>query len=274
VIPKLTHPKLTGRFRESILESDLWIAEKKYDGMRVYVCYNGGKVSVVSSRGVDRTSAFSLAYNKDLEGTMFDAELYDPRGFEFLLSEIARTDRGNLELIVFDVPVLCGKDLRREPLSQRRLYLISALAHVKHDRVLLINQRRNKLAFYEEVVAEGGEGIVLKKLSCGYGIDWVKVKKARDTSVVVLGNDPERGERSFRIGVMDGVQARAIGLGHIALPERILEDIRAGETVVDIAAASFDVVGRSFRHPRFVKVREDLSPLDCTLGKVVRDFEL
>lgn len=273
ILPKLVHPRCDAKFKDSCITSSTYIAERKYDGGRVYIYCEDGRTRTVMRSGIDRTGSFEVQYLPDLEGTILDCELYDPQGFNESLSGILGGNSADLKLAVFDIPFLGGKDLRRIPLHHRRSSYLSVIAILNDSRIHAIDWiTEDKMDFFKSESSAGREGIILKKLGCGYGIEWIKLKGFHDTSVVLLGPSMARGELAVRIGVSDIAKARMIELGTVKVTSVVLNSYELGTTVVDIKAHSFDALSLRFRFPSLVKVRSDLSSLDCTLEKVKIDM--
>lgn len=279
-LPKLEHPRCDAKFLEQYLTSDLWVAERKVDGTRVYIYFEGGKTRTVTRQGTDRTASFKVPYVEELEGSILDGELYDPRGFNETLSGVLGGESDSLMLAAFDVPFASGEDQRRKPLEERR-FVLSSIVQVLYARGftkihMLEWILHNKEAFYKAEIAEGREGIILKKINCGYGIQWVKCKGFKDTSVIVLGPAHGHGAQAYRIGVTDSANVQVTPLGTLKLVGEALKAAQKEDVfkklVVDIKALSFDPTTKKFRQPSLVKVRPDLGPLDCTLSKVKTDF--
>jgi ATP-dependent DNA ligase len=276
MLPKLVHPRCDAKLLPTYWTSSQWSAERKYDGSRVYIYYNEGKVTTIMRSGIDRTLAFNPKYYPELEGTILDAELFHAESFGKTISLILDSQTRNsddLQLAVFDVPFYRGEDLRRKELNFRRTMIHAALGMAHDDRMFKVPVHRGDLGLlYNEEVSAGREGIVLKKDNCGYGVNWVKAKAFRDTSVIVLGPAPDSGEQAYRIGLWGTdklVQVGTVKLFGEPLLNRLLH--RSAE-VVDIRALSFDRTTYSFRQPFLLRERPDVLPSTCTLEKSFKDF--
>lgn len=109
-------------------EGEGWIHELKYDGYRTQVIIDGGSVQAFTRNGHDWTDRYhpvlDVLAKLDAESAIIDGEIVvmDPAGhsdFNALKSAIARRPQ-DLTFVPFDLLHLNGKDLRREPLCDRR----------------------------------------------------------------------------------------------------------------------------------------------------------
>lgn len=80
---------------------------------------------------------------------------------------------------VFDVMTMAGVDMVSRPLSERLIRLGAILDGHEDDEIRKIRSSRDVDAFYHQIISEGGEGVVVKRLCDPYprgGIVWLKVK--------------------------------------------------------------------------------------------------
>lgn len=138
---------------------------------------------------------FSLAFKGIPKYTIFDGELLNFR----------TKDVKNI-IVLFDCMFWNGKDLRSQPLFERRKYLNDFdkqpkfFSSKKSVQIYRITQHTSKIeALYYNVIERNDpleEGIILKKISSPYSsfarkgvdiLDWIKVKK-EDNSVKVDQN--------------------------------------------------------------------------------------
>lgn len=135
---------------------------------------------------------------------------------------------------VFDVMKIDGCDLRRHPFTERegaRQAIKERLSSTEVDKYfvwpeLVIENRR---AFFEKIVKEGGEGVILKRMSAPYEDNssrlrtgWVKAKKRQEYDAFVTGF--KRGEAGtgwedlvgaleFSVFIKETGETHAIGWG-------------------------------------------------------------
>jgi DNA ligase 1 len=181
--------------------------EPKFDGFRMQIHKNGDEVAIFS-RGLENLSGMFpdvvastlrqiAAPDAILEG---EALAYDPQSgtyFPFQVTSQRRrihnieemTESIPLRLMAFDLLLLDGRDLTRAPFSERREAMESAikpwdgLGGIRVSPMLLTDDPDAIVAFYEESLEEGFEGIVAKRLDGTYdagkrGFNWIKMKRS------------------------------------------------------------------------------------------------
>ena len=159
---------------------------------------------------------------------------------------------------------------------------------------------------FRKVVERGGEGLMLKEPDAPYGEGVFKVKKATDVSAFVSGYTEGKGKykgqigailfsvlrRPYNIDVVEKVNTSYLNEGDA--PTLVIEigkcsgmddamrlqisknqKVHLGK-VIDVCCEPPDKpsawTGQRLRHPRFIRFRDDLSPLQCTVSKVRSDF--
>jgi len=217
-----------------------WVYEEKYDGYRILAYKEGPRVRLYSRNAIDRTDRFfdvatamsSLRPSSlllDGEVTVFDREGVS----RFQLLQNLGT--GKSVFAVFDCLYKDGQDLRRRPLSERRVALEQSLAGNKPS-----NQTRNKvpenksmhqvivpsrrlasngLEAYRLAVQRKFEGLVAKDLSSPYlegrSRFWLKVKVHQVDEFVIGGFTKPTGSRShfgaLLLGAYDRGKLRFVG---------------------------------------------------------------
>ncbi len=171
-----------------------WVYEEKYDGYRIMAYKDAGRVRLISRRGREWTTEFQdvaeAVARVSARTVILDGEVvvFDKR----LVSrfELLRDRADPLIYPVFDCLHLDGRDLRREPLRERRRLLEDLVAGV--DR--LIPARRlaeDGLAAYRQVLRLGYEGMVAKDEAAPYTAGrskrWIKVKPRQEARLVIGG---------------------------------------------------------------------------------------
>jgi ATP-dependent DNA ligase len=145
-----------------------------------------------------------------------------------------------LHFRVFDIPFWVGKDLRKKRLSERLPYLSDFFAAItKATDVLpylevLPVHLHGKYLFYQRVIAQGGEGCVLKCLDSVYQSNiqrdrrgWVKIKKFVELTAFVsgfqLGKDGSRwrGKAAALEFSVDTEQGRHLIGKVVAIPKKL-----------------------------------------------------
>jgi bifunctional non-homologous end joining protein LigD len=197
---------------------DDWVHELKYDGYRIGVRLDDGRVELLSRRGKDWTAQFPelVAAAKKLEArqALLDGEaaiVLDSGKTSFqALQNFFGGDRRGLAYFAFDLLFLDGEDLRGRPLEQRK----DRLARLVPDGAKGLIRRSehvvgNGPAFFAEASRMGLEGIISKQRGqpyrAGRTTSWLKVKCIREQELVIGGfTDPE--------GSREGIGALLLGV--------------------------------------------------------------
>jgi len=216
-----------------------WIAEEKYDGIRLLAYKEGRAVSLITRNDIDRTASFpgvATAIAKlpaptlvlDGEVVIFDEAQVSRFG---LLQR--RDGARELVYVAFDCLYARGRDLRRRPLGERRAHLER---EVRPDKALTIARRLPGTGSeaYEEARRLGLEGIILKDESSPYEAGtrsraWLKVKLRNEEEFVIGGYTAPAGARShfgaLLAGAWDGDRLRYAGKVGTGFTERTLADL-------------------------------------------------
>jgi bifunctional non-homologous end joining protein LigD len=177
-------PIASPRLRSAPPTGPDWLHEVKFDGFRMQIHKDGGSVRLFSRHGRDFTERFPSIRDAVLRlparSAVIDGELVacDSDGKHDFYSLMRR--QGELCVWCFDLLACYGKDLRQQPLEDRKEKL----------RALIIGADDHTLRFSDAfddpekllAVADqmGLEGIVSKKRSAPYvagsNSGWVKVK--------------------------------------------------------------------------------------------------
>ncbi|MDY0884614.1 DNA ligase D [Dongia soli] len=209
-----------------------WVHEIKFDGYRIQMHVEAGKVTLYSRRGLDWTKKFAAIARAaaKLPDAIIDGEVcaLDHRGapdFAALQAALSEGKTDALVFFAFDLLVAEGADLRKEKLSVRKARL---------EELLGDHAGKSALIQYVEHFTSGGdavlksacrlemEGIVSKRLDASYlsgrGHSWVK-SKCRAGHEVVIGAwaDTNGKFRSLLVGVYRGghlVHLGRVGTGY------------------------------------------------------------
>ena len=162
-----------------------WLHEVKHDGWRAQLHRQAGGAAILSRNGKDITARFAII-RKALLGLppcIIDAELVgcDADGipdFHALTTGNAHGCRA----WCFDLMMIDGKDVRAEPLEERRARLETLLAGADQDLLRLSESFDDPVKLLEAAMKLGLEGIVSKRREQSYrsgpNSGWVKVKTA------------------------------------------------------------------------------------------------
>jgi bifunctional non-homologous end joining protein LigD len=173
-----------------------WVHEIKHDGYRFICRLERGRVRVFSRRGNDYTErvprivdtlARLPASSVTLDG---EGVACDPDGvtdFELLRAALARPAKREVFLYAFDLLELDGRDLRREPWSDRRWKLTRLLRGAGHGVQLSDHVEGNDGDTIFHTACAMLEGIVAKRrdkpYQSGRSPHWIKVKNPNAPAV-------------------------------------------------------------------------------------------
>jgi ATP-dependent DNA ligase I len=186
-----------------------------------------------------------------------------------------------LSVFLFDVLHLDGTDLIDRPDAGRHTALASVVPPAMLMPRLVTDDPGAAAAFFQESVAKGHEGVVVKSLSTPYaagrrGAGWIKVKPRHTLDLVVLAVEWGHGRRqgwlsNLHLGARDAESGGWVMLGKTfkGLTDELLtwqtarflelEDHRDDWTVYvrpeQVVEIAFDGVQRSPRYPGGVALR-------------------
>lgn len=185
---------------------DEWALEVKWDGYRLAVHIERGKVRILTRGGHDWTSRFpSIAHDAlelGLDSAILDGEavVLDERGAsDFSALQQALGGRGgkkfasNAQLYAFDLLYLDGRDLRGLTLDERRDMLAQAIK--PHGSIRMSEELdADGDAFLKLACSMGLEGIIAKRRDAPYRSgragDWLKIKCIHSETFLILGYEP------------------------------------------------------------------------------------
>jgi hypothetical protein len=285
---------------ESLLDSDLWVAEEKLDGHRLEIEVNSG-LHAWSKLGNDVINDHPwLKEVKWPQRTVLDCELYVPGGSSNQTNEDVTIE----QLAVLDMLKFDGCDLMAEQYMFRRQVLLDVVQWLSNTRVVAVRMQPDlKRLFYDLIVAAGGEGIMLKDMRGQYvqcpgtrrSWLWQKKKKWLTVEVVIVGCDGKPTMWTVKPGHVgaDGVlypngkPSDTAAKGYVNLeygywaPNGLVKVGTLGITgpreelkqyvgrVAEVKCAAVYDSG-ALRHPTDVVWRDDKKAEDCTLLSIIQ----
>lgn len=191
-----------------------WAFEVKWDGYRLAVHVEPGRVSVITRGGYDWTRRFAAiaaeARQLGHESMILDGEavVLDEKGrsdFGALQRALGRKpslhDPREIVFFAFDLLYLDGHDLRREPLRERRRLLEPIVAGREGVMRLSEEVEADGEEFFRIACEHGLEGIIAKHRDKSYhsgrGDWWQKITCKRRDSFVIVGYEPSTAPRAI-----------------------------------------------------------------------------
>jgi ATP-dependent DNA ligase len=311
-ILQLTPGKARGKFNEKMLKSKLFVGEEKLDGERFLLHCKIGKnrftsrhISVKNNLFVEKTE--NVPHLRDLfarngldiefDGTVLDGEIVVGNQSQStrvskimgaLPEKAVRLQNENMwvDYRVFDILYFKNRDLRALPYEERRNILVDNFSSIGSKYFNIVPAtNEDKEEYFNTIVANGGEGMILKNIKSPYAKDWIKIKKEATYDCVIIGfEEPTKitkkssGEESisrlYKYGWIGAIKfgqfysGKLIEFGSCSgMDDAMREEISNNKDkylgkVIEIKANDRFPTGR-FRHPRFIRFRPDKNPQDC-----------
>lgn len=220
--------------KEIVEKTGMAICDYKYDGERVQIHKNGGKVELFSRNLENITSQYpdivKLAVNNIKAGEVIvegECVAVDTdTGYMLPFQELMKRRRKYgieekaeefpVNMYLFDVLLIDGEDIMNLPLDKRRNILKNSV--VEGDGLRLADAIVSKdiveiEKFFERAIENGCEGLILKDPGSTYqagarGWSWIKLKRSYQAKivepidVVIVGAFMGRGKRSGNYGAL------------------------------------------------------------------------
>ncbi|MBP1931233.1 RNA ligase family protein [Ammoniphilus resinae] len=193
---------------EELPDGDQWIAQVKWDGVRVLTYYDGQKVRLFNRKANERTlhypeiadvKSFCTANSVILDGEIIALGQDGKPSFHEVMRRdgIRRMEQVKLAqravkitYMIFDVIFYNGQWINQRPLKER-IDVLSKIIMPK-DYAQLVMTYSDADALFEVIRQNGMEGIVIKDLASHYAIAgkdkrWQKKKVIKDLYAVVGG---------------------------------------------------------------------------------------
>ncbi|GAX89904.1 non-homologous end-joining DNA ligase [Effusibacillus lacus] len=220
---------------EKIPAGDEWIAQIKWDGVRVLTYYDGQAVRLYNRKLNERTSHYPEITNIktycDAKSVILDGEIIalgpdgKPSFHEVMrrdgvrrTEKIARMKRVvPITYMIFDVIFYNGIWINSYSLSQRNQILSDII--LPNNQIQLVSSHEDGQALFKVMKQYGMEGIIMKRLDSQYIIGkkkdiWLKIKNYRDLIAVIGGYTLSGGIiNAVLLGLYDD-QERFLYIGH------------------------------------------------------------
>jgi bifunctional non-homologous end joining protein LigD len=287
--------------------ADSWL-EVKYDGYRGLAAISGGKLVFHTRNALDLSERFpEIAHalrtlrvgEAVLDGEVVAVDLSGTSRFQLLQTEAAEH-----RFVAFDLIWLEGKDLRAQPIEERRSLLESLLADVRPPLQLSERVLKPIPEALEEAQERGWEGLIAKRRGSQYvgerSKEWLKLKVISTHELAIAGYSPSSvgtGQvGALHLAVAEGEGFRYAGkvgtgftrelrgqLWKMLEADRKLDkdaqrplgaprerDARwvTPKRVAQITFSEWTADGK-LRHPSFQGLRTDKKPEECSRERVV-----
>ena len=272
-----------------------WIFEEKYDGVRLLAYKEGERVSLFTRNSIERSARYpeiaTAMLGLKAKTLCIDGEAVVLDAKKVSRFQLLQRRKGRHQFVVFDCLFANGRDLRKEPLSERRLVLEKFVAPTS---TLLLSNRLlgGGLKAFQAASRRGLEGIVGKNLASTYSetrsSQWVKIKVHQTDEFIIGGFTAPAGSRSHFGALLLGiylkdqlVYAGKVGTGfdertlaslyatfqklirskspfHTPVQERNVTYL-APKLVAQVSYSELTTDGK-LRHPVYLGLRDDKAP--------------
>jgi len=262
-----------------------WQHEIKWDGYRISIAINDGKVTIYSSTGLDFTNRFpaiaTAAAGLPVRNAVIDGEavVLDDRGrsrFGLLQAALKASGAHEAVVFVFDLLFFDGLDIRDWPLDTRRMVLEGLIAGAP-----------DAIRFSEELLAPGPrvfaiacehelEGIVSKRRDRPYRSgrvqDWLKVKCIKHQAYTIIGYQPGKhgGLGALHVASEEGVGLTYRGSVGTGFSERVAADLKRAIDSIEVSKAP--IVGLRIKGARWCQplLKANVAFRDLTEDGILR----
>jgi len=222
--------------------------ELKYDGTQAQVFWDGGKLTILTKAGIDRTERFN---HIALEMEKVCREKLPENAETLIVGEIVRFDEkgkcvfpfkkedyGLTKLIAFDIKIKGDYSVRRAELKR----LFGGCSHIE-----VAHRYESFKDGWADVLYNGYEGLVAKLKDASFQLDYgIKMKNLEDKDIVIV-NYEENKLNSTITAIGQGGE-RAVIYDHEAIEQ---VKARSGKITITIE----NLTGTK-RFPKFKKIVE------------------
>lgn len=209
---------------EALPESGDWVAQIKWDGVRMLTYFDGNEVRLINRRLNDRTmqypeianiSSYCNAKSVILDGEIIALKDGKPSFHEIMRRDGVRNSKNIPQLLktvpvvymIFDILFHDGQWVIDRSLQQRQQLLSKVIS--TSERIQLVPNHSDPASLYAVMEQHEMEGIVIKDLNSKYQVNgkdkrWMKKKIIHDL-VAVVGGVTKRGNlvNAVMLGLYD-----------------------------------------------------------------------
>jgi len=280
------------------------VCEEKYDGVRVIAYMSGNEIKFytrafneIPNQYLEKIAneCLILIKNSGLNGDLFfDGELTDlnrksvsGKVTQMLKGKPLDSIGDDLIYNIFDLED--AETLKRGrgiiPFDVRRSTLEGVFMTYKTSSLtladsFLTSEKEDIYAYYNKIVAQGGEGVILKNpdhvYECKRSKNWIKLKEVNDCDLIITGWYPGEGKREGFIGGFycedsSGTVKVKVGAG---FTDQDLKDLSENpdSQIGKVCAIQYNVIindknnNWSLFLPRFIEIRNDKDTADDMNG--------
>jgi DNA ligase-1 len=274
---------------------DKWdsiVCEEKYDGVRV-ICVIEDRIpkfytrafNELNSKFLTKIANQLLIISLGIDGIFFDGELTDldrksvsGKVNQMLKGSPKESIGDDLLFNIFDIDPITSIRSGKGSTSytERRDLLEKLFENIKTPNVVLARKWEAKtkeelMPIYEQIVANGGEGVIMKDPShvyeCKRSKSWIKFKEVEDCDLEVTGWYPGEGKREGFIGGFNCKDASGeyqVKVGSGFTEQDLITLSKDADSLIGrIVTIQYNVPiedktgNKSLFLPRFIEVRSD-----------------
>lgn len=222
-LSRFTEPMLAETSDRPPVNSDEYIYEVKWDGIRALITVEDGAVTIRTRNSNDVTVQFPELHDveKAFRATngLFDAEIVclDAQGkpdFKRVINRLMTTGETNIKKLsksnptycyLFDCLYLDGRLLINEPVEKRKIWLKDSIRPETPYRISEFVEDGE--ALFEAAKQHGLEGIIAKRRDSRYlpgkrSDAWIKIKVRQTTDCYIIGYTRGKGNRDQTFGAL------------------------------------------------------------------------
>lgn len=227
-------------------EGSPWIAQVKWDGVRVLTYYDGNEVKLFNRKLNERTFHYpelaNLSEYCSAKSIILDGEIIALKNGKPSFYEVMKRDGikkiGNVKAaqkkvpityMIFDILYLNDEWVTSHPLSERQKMLTDTI--MPTDYVYLVDNFDDGKALYEVMKSQDMEGIIIKDLTSTYLINgkdarWVKKRIYRNLTAVVGGVTLKNGVVNAVLAGLYDKEGQLWYIGHVGTGKLTKEEWR------------------------------------------------
>lgn len=275
------------------IENDVnLVVGRKWDGFSEIITIRNGEIRLFNKSGREHTANVpSLTLKRisapdcdiQAEGVGPDGRINSSKSILGSHPEHAiefQRKHGPLKLVCHNLSRLRSESLEQVRFGEKIPFLAGLIEELRgHGLTTLVRERlmgRGKYEYFKEIIAAGGEGVVIKNLK-GFDADMAKVKRVRTWDVVIVGFTTGRGKYSEVVGAIKyGAfkEGKLVEIGKcsgMTDEERIMFATAPQSYLGHVIELKGQEVGSGgrIRFPAFQRIREDKLPEECLVEHLV-----